>query len=96
MPLCIYERPTLALVSANRKKFKEDFHFDEKKVKNENSVQRFIVKRSYYRGSIHPSSESGTAKLLPGELHSASEHQVTRALQCVSICALSGFILGIH
>ena len=35
-----------------------------KKVKNENSVQRFIVKRSYYRGSIHPSSESGTAKLL--------------------------------
>lgn len=46
------------------------------------------------RGSAHPSSESGAAKLLPGELHSASQQQApsTPLLSfelSLSICALS-------
>ena len=38
---------------------------------------------SHYRGSMHPSGESGPANLFPGELHSASRHQAAVALNCV-------------
>lgn len=38
----------------------------------------------------------GPTKLLPQTLHSASEHHATTGLNCVSICALSEFILCIY
>ena len=38
---------------------------------------------SYYRGSAQLSSKSGTAKLLPWELHSASWASSPIALNCV-------------
>ena len=41
------------------------------------------------------SSKSGTIKLLPQELHSASQHQAVMVLNCVSVCALTRIILCI-
>lgn len=41
------------------------------------------------------SSKSGPIKLLSRELDSASQHQAAIALNCLSICALTRFILCI-
>ena len=56
MSLQFYNRPVLVPVFANPEKWEEDFPFDEKKEKSENSIQAFntwfVV--SFYTGSVHP------------------------------------------
>lgn len=43
-----------------------------------------------------PTSESGTSKLLPQDLHSASQHQATTVLNCVCEHLCFILILRIH
>lgn len=47
------------------------------------------------RRSVHPSSKSGPAKLPPCELHSAYQHQVSIALNCVCehLCFISVYFV---
>lgn len=61
--------------------------------KGENSIQHLSCSESTSpsTGSVHHSSKSGPAKLLPLELHSASQHQAAIALNCA--CEHMCFIL---
>ena len=49
-PLCFYERSTLVLVFANKKKSKQDFHFYEKRRKMKIAFSIYVT-ASCYRGS---------------------------------------------
>ena len=70
MPLHFYERTTLVSVFVNPKKSEEDFCFYEKRRKAKTAL--FALQRAIIKAVCTPSSESGPAKLLPWELHSAS------------------------
>ena len=63
----------------------------KKKVKSKNNIQCFVLQQAILEAAGNPSSESGTTKLLPQELHSASQHQATIALNCA--CEHLYFIL---
>lgn len=76
--LCFYKRPSLVPVLANREKPSEDFSYYEKRWKAKTPFSICFAVNNY-RGHMHPSSESGTAKLHPGTILSKS----TRALSCV-------------
>lgn len=82
MPLRFYKGFTLGPVLANRKISKQYFGLYLKKIKRGNSTQCLFY-RNYYRGSMHPSRERSFMKFQPQEPHSASQHQVTGALNCV-------------
>ena len=66
-----------------------------KKMQSENSIQPSFCSEQLEAAHTR-SSKNGAPKTLPQEPHSASQHQATIALNCVSICALSRFILCIH
>ena len=81
------ERPTSVPVFANRKKFGEDFCFYKKRQK-----EKLCLFCSKLSETAHiPSSESGAAKLVFWELHSASQHRTTTALNrvCEPLCFIS-------
>lgn len=85
LPLCFYERPTRTACFRSPKEIqkREDFCLYEKgrEVKTAFGI---CFAGSLYRGSAHsPSSEGGTAQLLPLQPHSAPQHQATQALSCV-------------
>ena len=92
MLLCFYVRHTLVPVFTNWKKFEEHFHFHthtcthththngKKKTKRVLSV---CFCREPYRCSTYPCSQSGTARVLPQESHSASQHSHQRFELCL-------------
>lgn len=85
-----YKRPTSVLIFTNWKRSRKNLCFYEKRRKAKRAFGvRFAA--SPYRGSVHPSSESGPSKLLPQELYSASQYQAIRALKCVCehLCFIS-------
>lgn len=64
----------------------------QKKATNENSVQHLFCQELLKKQRTPPSNESGTTKLLPGKVHSASELWILS----VGNCALSWFTLCIR
>lgn len=92
MSLRFYERPLLVSICANRKESK--FLLLRKKGNGKIPLS-FGFATSCYRCSVHPSSKSGPAKLLPCELHSAYQHQVSIALNCVCehLCFISVYFV---
>ena len=83
-PFCFYKRPTLVPVFANQKESKEDFHLYLKRRKAK-IVFSDCSAASPVRGSVHAEQpgESGTTRLLPCELHAASQHQACIVWNCV-------------
>ena len=77
------------------KKSKDYIHFYEKrhnvKIAVSTALRWAVIEVAHTR-----SSENSARKTLPWELHSASQPQAAIALNCVTICALSQFILCIH
>ena len=90
-----YERSILAPAFSNQKKPKEDFRFYQGKKKKHRQYSVCLAGTLIgAEGTL--SSVSGTTKLLPWKLPSASQRQATIALTVsISICALSGFALCI-
>ena len=86
----------LYVLSLMERNSKRTFAFMKKKMKNENSVQHLFCRKKAIR-QVPCTSAGGVdpTKFLPQTLHSASEHQATTGLNCVSIWALSEFILCI-
>lgn len=96
LPLHCYGRPTLVPVFISQKKPEEDFTFTRKWQKAKivfNQHNSFAA--SSCRTREHASRQSGATKLLPPELHSASQQPASSSAPSVSICILSWFILGI-
>ena len=62
-------------------------------MKSENSS--FVLQQAIIEAACTQSFESGTAKLLPRELRSASQHQATIALDCVHehLCFISVYFV---
>ena len=77
MPLGFYERHTLVPVSDKQKKSEEDFRFYKKMLRTK------IVSSVCFAASVIETEHrlGSTAKLLPQELHSASQHQTVIALK---------------
>ena len=67
MPLCFYQRPTLVPVFTNqkKKKSKDDFCFYKKRQKAKIALSVCFA-GAMIEAACTPSSERGTAKLLPG------------------------------
>lgn len=83
MPLCFDERPMLAPVSANQKKFKK-----MQKQHSEFALQQISIEAVYTF-----SNKFGITKLLPWELCTGLNYDNFELF--VSVCALSQFILCI-
>lgn len=64
--LHLYPRPRLVPVCANQKKFKEDFHFDEKKGKKQKECSTFVLQGGLKRGSEHPRQRVAPPSAFPG------------------------------
>ena len=82
-------------VLITEEKYEKDFCFYEKK-KGKRPKQWIvcILESSQYRT---PSRESSPTKQLPQEVHSASQHQALKALDCPRrICALFVLIYFMH
>ena len=71
-PFCFYERPTLTPIFSN-----------SVKKGSENCVQCWFCSDPVIEAVCSVSRESGVANLLSRELHTTSQHQATRALNCV-------------
>lgn len=89
MPLCLYKRSMLVPVFTNRNSRMISTFMKKDEKQKEHSVfvlqPGFALQRQYT-----PKADSSTTKLLPQELHSASQHPVAIALNCVvHVCALS-------
>lgn len=94
--LLLQKAYTLAPIFAKGKKSKEDFHFRQRGEK-ENTFSFWFCSSCYSRGSIHPTlhlpSRNNTRQAPSPGL--ASQHQATRALNCVCghLCFISYFHL---
>lgn len=79
--LHFYEKPTLVPDFTNRKKSR-GFSLSGKKEKSENSILRLFQSQPSPR-QPGPQQQERPGKLPPPELHLASQHQVSTALNCV-------------
>lgn len=80
---CFYERPTVIVpVFTNQKKFKEDFRFHKERHKVQ-TVVSMCAAGSGYGGGRHPTRPVRPCWAASQRLHSASQHQATRALSCI-------------
>ena len=82
---------TITLTGVILRKHEPLNHWVHKWIENEDTQASILDKvfRLCFEVSRYRGRESGPAKLLPQKLHSASQHQATRALNCV--CEHLGF-----
>lgn len=78
---CFYKRPMLVPVFTNQKKSREDFRSCKKKSKSTHSIQHLFCSE--------PLAQGGPTRLLPRN----HTQRLSIRTVCVSVCALSQFIL---
>lgn len=94
IPLHFYKRSMLIPIFANNQSIWRVFSlFLQKKAKSKEAFSIGFA-ASRYR-AVHPEQREGHHQS-PSLLHSASQHPAARALNFVSVCALSQVILCIH
>lgn len=92
-PFPFKEKPILVPIVANQKKSKENFSSYQNK--GEKSIQHSFCSQWLEVQATSTQAFSGAANLFPWELHSTSESNCHSFELCLSICALSQFILYI-